>query len=125
MSDAAARNLIERLQAQRKHWVDVGAGRRVQFMRPPEVELPRLVHGVRIDHLKQYVCGWEGFTEATLLGAGVGSSDPVPFHADLWAEVVADDAKLLGDVAKALAGAAMTYMEQRAVIEKNSAPSST
>lgn len=125
MSEAAARNLIERLQAQRKHWVDLGDGRKVQYMRPPEVELPRLINGVRIEHVTQYVCDWKGFSEATLLGAAVGSSDPVEFDRALWAEVVADDVKLLGVVAEALAGAATAYLAERTAVEKNSAPSST
>lgn len=124
MSEATDR-VIERLRASRTHWVDLPAGKRIQYLRPPETELPLLRHGVRLEHVIQYVVGWEGYSEALLLGASVGSSDPLPFETALFSEVIRDDAVALGAIAKAIAKASEDYLVKREGIAKNSAPSST
>ena len=121
--------LLAKMAEQRAHWVELpGTGtppKRLQFHRPPEVELPNLMGGVRIDHLVQYACGWAGFTEADLLGAAVGGSDAVPFHRDLWAAWVRDHSAVLPAVSQALADAITKHLESREGIAKNSTPSST
>lgn len=86
--DAAA--LIARLHEQRSQWVPLLDGRRVRIRRPDEVDFHRFVAGVGIDAVCEYTTGWEGFTEATFLGAAVGASDEVPFDAQLWAAYVRD-----------------------------------
>ena len=91
--------LLERMAEQRAHWASLPGGKRVRFHRPPEVEMPQLVGGITVDHLVQYACGWEGFTEATLLGASVGSADAVPFSRDLWAAWVRDNTDAIGPMA--------------------------
>lgn len=121
--------LLAKMAEQRAHWVDLpGTGtppKRLQFHRPPEVELPALLGGVRIEHVVQYACGWAGFTEACLLGPSVGSSDVVPFNRDLWAAWVRDHANAVPAVAKAMADAVTQHLEAREGIAKNSTPSST
>lgn len=93
--------LIERLREQRRAWLDVSEllglapeTARVRLVRPAEAEMPRL-RGVSVEGAAaQWVDAWEGFTEAVLLGADVGSVTPVTFSAELWAEFVRDRAKL-------------------------------
>jgi len=114
---------------QRAHWVDLpGTGTpplRLQFHRPPEVELPQLVRGVQLDHVIQYACGWAGFTEAVLLGPAVGSADAVPFNRELWAAWVRDHAEAVPAVAQALAQVVTQHLEQRETVAKNFTPSLT
>lgn len=111
--------LLARMAEQRAHWVDLPGGKRLQFHRPPEVEMPALIGGVRIDHLVQYACGWAGFTEADLLGAAVGSSDAVPFHRDLWAAWLRDHSDALQPAADAMARVIEAHLKARETTAKN------
>lgn len=120
-----ARALLAKMAEQRAAWCDLGDGLRVQYRRPPEVELPRLAGGVRLEHVEAYACGWEGFTEATLLGAAVGASDPVPFTPELWAAWVRDHADAAGKVCQHMAATVSEYLTRREADAKNLAPSST
>ena len=118
--------LINQLRAQRQSWVELEPGKRVQIMRPPESEINAFM---RIDgasramvaslaQVSKYVTGWEGITEADLLGAS-GASDPVPFDAELWGEVVADRGDWLKIVAAALLASIVKHFDQKAAAEKN------
>lgn len=111
--------LLARMAEQRAHWATLPGGQRVRFHRPPEVELPALARGVHVEHVIQYACGWEGFTEATLLGASVGSADAVPFHRDLWAAWVRDNTEAIAPVAKAMADAVTAHLQAREATAKN------
>lgn len=117
--------LLARMATQREAWADLGGGRRLQYRRPPEVELPRMIAGVGLEHVVQYACGWDGFTEADLLGAGIGSSDAVPFHRDLWAAYVADHAEHLQAASTAMAQTVTVYLQRKADVAKNLPASST
>lgn len=117
--------LLARMAAQREAWADLGGGKKPQYRRPPEVELPRLMGGVGLEHVTQYACGWEGFTEADLLGAGIGGSDAVPFHRDLWAAYAADHAEDVAAVSQAMAQTVTVYLQRKADVAKNSQASST
>lgn len=117
--------LLARMTEQRLHWVDLGDGLRVSFLRPPEVELPRLVGGVSVDHVVQYAHGWSGFTEATLLGAAVGSSDPLPFDRELFGAWVRDHTTAIPPIAQAMADVITAHLTTREAVAKNSEPSST
>lgn len=99
----SAQQLIERLRAARNGWCVLREADgdmpelAVCLRRPSEVELQGLrpVPGRDInDTLAEAACSsavdWRGFTEAELLGAAIGSSDPLPFDAALWREVVRD-----------------------------------
>lgn len=111
--------LLARMAAQREAWADLGGGKRLKYHRPPEVELPRLAAGVGLDQVVQYACGWEGFTEADLLGAAVGSSDAVPFDAQLWRAYVQDHAQALQAAAQAMADTVTQYLQGKADTAKN------
>ena len=72
--NADASRALQALRKGRLHWVDLAPGRRVQFRRPLETEMYRFVGGVTVEHVVEFVCGWEGFTEGTLLGEAVGEA---------------------------------------------------
>lgn len=111
--------LLARMAEQRAHWATLPGGQRVRFHRPPEVELPLLLRGVTVEHVIQYACDWDGFTEATLLGAAVGNSDAVPFHRDVWAAWVRDHTDAISPVAKAIADAVTEHLQAREAVAKN------
>lgn len=124
MMDAAA--LLARMEAQRASWVELGPGRKVRIVRPPELDLVQLVGGVRVEHAQRYVTGWQGFTEASLLGAAHGSADTeVPFDSEVWGAYIADHLDEARVVVDALADRVRAYLEEREAREKNSEPSST
>lgn len=82
--------LIAKLLAQRESWVEVAPGRRVKVRRPDESEMADFRSGMNVQLLLRHVVGWEGFTEADILGEGIGAADPVPFDAALFATVARD-----------------------------------
>jgi len=75
--------------------------------------------------LRKYASGWSGFTEADVLGAAIGSSDPIDFDADLWIEMAADKSEWLKKMADALLDSMVTTINERAEVAKNSLPDST
>lgn len=119
--------LIEALRAQRQSWVDVDEGKRVQIIRPAESEIGEFLHGsgkgrtmgAELPQVIKFVTGWEGITEADLLGESVGASDPVPFDSELWGEVVKDRAEWLKKVGSALIETIVKHFEKKAEAEKN------
>lgn len=111
--------LAERMLAQRQHWVDLGEGKRVRIVRPRETEMAALVRGVQADHVVQFVDGWDGFTEADLLGPAVGSADPVPFDSAVWSEYVRDRVQVLSTVANAIADQITKHLGAQADLAKN------
>ena len=117
---------IARLRAARQSWVELEPGKRVQILRPAEAELQDFYtrpEQTEIDRAllcaRKYVTGWEGVTEADLLGAAIAAPDPVPFDADLWAEVVKDRMDWLGVVSQALLAAIRLHEETKAAAAKN------
>jgi len=125
------RALLAALKRRREKSVDLGGGKKVFFMRPAESDMPRLLKGdedakrweVTLADVRTYVCGWEGFTEADILGATVGASDvKVDFDAELWSEVVSDDLEMINTVAEAILKSVVDFISEKAEVEKNSAP---
>lgn len=121
--DVAA--LLARMAEQRAHWVDLGNGLRLRYHRPPEVDMAGFTGGVKLEHAVRYACGWEGFTEAVLLGPAVGSSDPVPFAPELWEAWLRDNFQHVPTVTKAIAESIVVHLAARGDVAKNSQPSST
>ncbi len=123
---AQASLLITRLREQRMKWVELAAlpGKRVRIIRPTETELPEFFQGGRLtvglEQVKRFVVDWEGFTEADLLGAAVGSSDPLPFDPALWAEVAADQSAWVRQLAQDLLDHVVAHRVAAASDEKNS-----
>lgn len=124
MSTAAIDRLIAQMRDQRKSWVELepatatAPAKRVQIIRPAESDLAGMIApaedpgvsdggvSIRVDmaEVKRFTVGWDGITEADLVGAA-GSADALDFSADLWAEVVADRVAWKVKVARAILGA--------------------
>ena len=119
--------LITQLRAQRQSWVDLAPGKRVQIIRPAESQISEFLRTtgngrslvVELAQVCKYTVGWDGITEADLLGAAVGACDPVPFDSELWAEVVADRSEWLNRVAIGLSESITNYFNKKAEAEKN------
>jgi hypothetical protein len=100
---------------------------KVTFSRPPESDFSKLLVNtpdgprwvVTLDHVKRYVNGWEGWTEADLLGSAVGASDPVPFDPELWSVVAEDSTELVSKVGQAILDAVVAYLEKKQAISGN------
>jgi len=116
--------IIKRLREARMWWLELEPGKSVRCIRPAEVEVAQhLFEGgklaVGIESVKRFVVDWQGFTEADLLGAAIGSTDPLPFDAALWAEVAADRKEWVAKVASAILEAAVRHHESKAEAAKN------
>lgn len=128
-----ANAILAQLKKRREKSVELEAGKNVFFQRPPESDMPGLLipvvddptkatWSVRLEHVLKYVTGWEGFTEATLLGAAIGGDDVVAFDKDLWAEVVGDNLEWQSKVARAILDAVVEHSATQEAVAKNSAP---
>lgn len=134
--------LVAALRRSREKTVELEGewkGLKVRFLRPPESEFSKMLvpidpknpdptsheWSVGIEQVQQYVIGWEGFTEATILGATVGSSDPLDFDRELWSEWVADKVDVIAAVARAILDAVVKHITEREAAGKNSASDST
>lgn len=81
--------LHARLLAGREASVDLPNGKTVRVRRPPEVEIPRLLLEGELSDLLACAVGWQGFTEADVLGPEAGAAE-VPFDPVLWQELAKD-----------------------------------
>lgn len=128
-----AERLIAAMRAQRLSWVEVepapegGKAKRVQITRPPENDVAAFVSQTpeglftleaSAEHVTRYVTGWDGITEADLIGAA-GSSDAAEFHPDLWRIVVEDRLEWMRTIARALLDAILAHRAAKLEDEKN------
>lgn len=118
-----AERLIAQMRAQRLSWVEVAPAadgapaKRVQITRPPENDVSSFIAPTAdgqftmeagIGHVTKYVTGWDGVTEADLVGPA-GSSDAVAFEPALWQIVVEDKLDWLRTIARALLDAILAH----------------
>lgn len=111
--------LIARMDEQRSRWVALPDGKRVQVRRPLQTEMRAYVSGVSVDQAVQQVCAWEGFSEADLLGAAIGSSDPLPFDRALWDRIARDRVDYIRAVAGTIADLLNEYITTLEAAGKN------
>jgi hypothetical protein len=116
-------DLIAAILAQREQWVDIEPGKRLRVRRPPEAQIGQWRHGIDVERVSGCVVGWEGFTEADLLGASIGSDSAVPFDQALCSEVLRDRIEWAGIVSEALVSAITKHIEAREAARKNLRPS--
>jgi len=121
--------IVRRLRDQRRFWVEVAPGLRIRLVRPTEREAA--VHlftdsgsgspsfAVKFEDVVRHTDGWEGFTEALLLGAAVGSSDPLPFDAELWGEVAAEHLDWVSTLQRALLDKVIAHLNAQGAEAKN------
>lgn len=76
--------LVAQIAAQRRAWVPLAPGKRMQLEAPSYWTARRLAGSMHVgdgdqahEILGRLVVAWEGFTAAHFLGAGVGSEDPI------------------------------------------------
>lgn len=113
--------LIEQLRAQRTGRVEVEPGKFLLVRRPLEVtEMWRFFIGENTQELFiKHVVGWDGVTQADLLGPAVGASDPAVFSRELADETLADKAEWVTQAGAWLANAIKAHIEKRAAEAKN------
>lgn len=100
--------------AQREQWVDLEPGKRVRVRRPDETEVLTLRRGnVTPEQWARCCVGWDGITEADLLGAAIGSSDLAEFSVELWVIVVRDHVEWLGKVADKVVEMISVHLAQK------------
>lgn len=119
--------IIKRMREQRMQWVELDDGKKVRIIRPSAVDVgEHLLHtgSVRVEHahIVMFATDWQGFTEADLLGAAIGSSDPLAFDKDLWAEYSCDRTDVCAKVSAALLTALVEHHKTADADEKNSPP---
>ena len=122
--------LIKALRDARKRTVDLGAGKELTFLRPPEGDYDSMLTRVdnqaywdiKLDHIVKYSVGWSGFTEVEILGAGVGGDAVVPFDAQLWAELLSDSLEWQVVVRQAIQQSMNDYNNKKDADAKNSEP---
>lgn len=130
VNTVANSNLQAQILKRRERWVDLGEGRRVKFLRPPETEFhkylvpvegepERRTWSIEVDHVKKLVIGWEGFTEATLLGPEIGGDIAVEFSSDLWSTVIVDNAEWSGKIGREILDSIVGYVVDREKTTKN------
>lgn len=125
-----AKEVLAQRKKGREKSVDLGDGLSVVITRPPEAHFPALMDfrgttltwSIGLDDVRKYVVGWSGFTEATFLGAAVGSADALDFDAALWEDYCTDNVMATKTVAEAILDVVVKYQEQREAIAKNSVP---
>ena len=114
-------DLVAKLREARRSRVEVRPGKWVSFLRPAETEMGPIIQrrALEFDDVYRYVCGWDGFTEADLLGPELGVQDPVPFSSDVFAEYARDNIYLVSAVGNAIADSVVAFLKKRADVEKN------
>jgi hypothetical protein len=113
-----ADHVARRLREQRLRWVDLGEGRRVQVLVLRETEMLRLLREPLVEIVVSQAVDWDGFSEAALFGQHDGSSDKLPFRADLWDAIARDSFDYVERVGAVLKEHAEAAMEQRAAAKK-------
>lgn len=108
-----AQRLIASLRNARLSWFEVTPGKRLQIIRPTEVEMVTGRYRTPVQILAEQVVGWEGFTEADILGPTIGSDSPAAFDPELFAAWVSDKAEQAGAVLKEIQRVQTDYLARR------------
>lgn len=111
--------LIRRIYAGRERWVELGDGKEVCIRRPDEWDSLSLPHDRSADRICRQVVDWRGFTEADLLGEGVGTIDPVRFSPRLFRVVAGDQLEWLQKILESVLELVTQHNEQKADTAKN------
>jgi hypothetical protein len=115
----ASNHLFQQLQRSREDWIEIEPGLRLKVRRPTETGLAPFYNGVTVDLLCEALVDWEGFTSDKLLPAGLGSSDPLPFDADLAKEVISDRADWAATAAAGLVDLIAKHVDRRKLEKKS------
>lgn len=131
----ASKQLIDALLRRREQVVKLEEGKSVTIRRPPETQMGDLLTvdaenkkstwRVGVDDVKKYTVGWDGFTEADILGPSVGGSDPVPWDKDLFAVYIDDNQKYVGKIAQEILDSVVAHVNKQAELGNDSGSGST
>lgn len=111
--------LIRRIYAQRERWLDLGDGKEVCVRRPDEWDSVLFARSRSVDAICRYVTNWRGFTEADILGEGVGTVDEVPFGAALFRVMAGDRMDWLEKLLEMISGLIEEHEQAKADSAKN------
>lgn len=117
------KTIAAQLRKRRENSVEVAAGKTVKFLRPPECDFVSMLTGnggwaVTGDHVRKYTFGWDGYTEADIIGAS-GAGDPQPFDVDLFAEMSLDDMAMTMKIAEAILDSIVKHLNAKAAVQGN------
>lgn len=99
--------ILQKREQYRETWVELGDGKRVRFRRPLIAHTLTMHRQPVLDAVVSAVVDWEGWKEADLLPSG--ADEPVPYHADLFRDVVADRLDWLAKIDTALGESITAY----------------
>lgn len=114
-----ASKLIAKALEQREAWVDLGEGKRIKLRRPPAAEMFAFGRATTPGLFLRTAVGWEGFTEADVLGAAVGSDSAIAFDVELWVVLALDKIEWIAKVSEALVESIKTFLETQDATAKN------
>jgi hypothetical protein len=112
-------DLVQQLRSQRESWAEVAPGKRIKIRRPQEAQMFRFRGGISAALAVEFVVGWEGITEADLLGASLASQTPAVFSPELVSEVLLDRMDWVEAVSVELRRAIEAHIEAKAAAAKN------
>lgn len=110
--------LIATLLSQRETKVEVEPGKLLVVRRPAETQM-LLYRRVTAEAAIDCVVGWEGITEADVLGASIGASDPATFSSALCRELMLDRSRWCEAVARTVIEQIATHLQATEAVEKN------
>lgn len=120
--------LVALHRKQRSCWLDLEPGKSAFVERPGEMQWREFMKfgedgkvvgfAAELAHVQRYVTDWKGFAESDVVG-GAGSSDAIPFHQAVWAEVILDKANWCTKVAEKLCEMVTEHLAKRAEQAKN------
>ena len=96
--------IVERLLKARDSWLTVEPGKRLLVRRPDDIDIAALAslhdHERKAEWFVARVVGWEGITEADLLGPENAGATPAEFAPELALLVLRDRLEWLGEVSR-------------------------
>lgn len=112
-------DLIRRIYAQRERWVDVGDRKEICVRRPDRWDSLSFLRDRTADRICGQVVNWRGFTEADVLGEGVGTVEEVAFGSDLFRVLAGDRLDWLEKIVDTLTEMIAELSEQAESTAKN------
>lgn len=110
--------LAAKLRAKRESLVTLEPGKTMRIRRPAATRLGQFRH-ITAELAAACCVGWDGITEADLLGAEIGSSDPAPFDTEACLEVLADRREWFAKVCDGLVMAISAFLQAEEAAAKN------
>jgi len=109
-------SLADKIRAARQSTITVD-GHVYTLRRPTDAEAMTLGSGTALDLVNRFVTGWDH----TGISLGIPGGDPTPatFDAETWAEWVADQPQLWGQLSDAILASYTRHRQAREDTEKN------